>query len=281
LSIVFRNVSFEYKFGKQGIIALKDINLEFKEGNISVILGETGSGKSTLLQLASALLVPSQGFVEIDGIDSSLSAEDRYRIRKKVGMVFQYPETQFFLETVFDEIVFGPKNYGFEGDLKELAISVIKTLDINEELLKESPFNLSGGEKRRVAIASVLSFSPDYLAMDEPFVGLDKIGKQRLIELLLKLKKQGRGCIIVTHYLESLKDIADEVFVLRRGKLIAKFSGKPFFELLTNLKKANIELPIFWEILGILAESGKMLDGGYLTPEELLNFLKNFGKGGS
>lgn len=280
MSIVFKNVFFQYGHGKQTIKALKNVNLEFKKGNISIVLGKTGSGKSTLLQLAAALLVPSQGSVEVDGMDSSLSEEIRYKIRKRVGIVFQYPETQFFLETVFDEIVFGPKNYGLKGDLKEIAISTMKLLNIDENLLKESPFNLSGGEKRKVAIASILSFSPDYLLMDEPFVGLDKIGKQKLMELLLKLKNQGKGCVIVTHYLEPLKDIVDEVFVLKSGKLAARFPGKPFFELLVNLKRVNIELPVFWEILGIVIESSKMLVNKYLSPEELLDFLIDFKKGG-
>jgi energy-coupling factor transport system ATP-binding protein len=280
LSILFKNVFFNYKFAKQDIKALENINLEFKKSTISVILGETGSGKSTLLQLASALLLPSSGSVIVEGIDSSLSEASRYEIRKKVGIVFQYPESQFFLDTVFDEITFAPKNYGIKENLKDIVLKIIKELGIDEKLLKESPFNLSGGEKRKVAIASVLSFSPDYIAMDEPFVGLDKTGKNRLVDLILKLKDQGKGCIIVTHYLELLKDIADEVFVLKNGKLISKFEGKIFFELLMNLKRLKFEMPTFWEILEVFMSSDNKLEN-YIPPEELVELLIDFKKRGA
>lgn len=280
MSIVFKNVFFNYRLGKQVVKALENINLEFKKGTISVILGETGSGKSTLLQLASALLLPSEGQVIVEGINSSSSEIDRYEIRKKVGIVFQYPESQFFLDTVFDEIAFAPKNYGIKENLKDIVLKITRELSIDEKLLKESPFSLSGGEKRKVAIASVLSFSPDYIAMDEPFVGLDKASKTRLVDLILKLKDQGKGCIIVTHYLELLKDIADEVFMLRDGKLVSKFEGKTFFELVANLKKLKFEMPTFWEILEVVMNLSNKFEN-YIPPEELVELLIDFKKGGT
>ncbi|MDO9509010.1 MAG: ATP-binding cassette domain-containing protein [Thermovirgaceae bacterium] len=199
--------------------ALDGVTFEAAKGIWVAVVGHTGSGKSTLAQHLNGLLLPSGGSVSIDGV-TIRSGEDSLRVvRQKVGLVFQYPEQQLFEETVFQEVAFGPKNWGFPPD--EIKYEVEKSLSqvgIGPEFFGVNPFRLSGGQKRRVAIASVLSSRPDYLVLDEPTAGLDSAGKRQLLALLLDLKALGKGIVHVTHDMDLALGLADIVLVLDEGK---------------------------------------------------------------
>ena len=206
--------------------ALSGVDLIVERGTWVAVVGQTGSGKSTLAQHLNALLLPSSGRVEVDEVPTTAGALAVREIRRKVGLVFQYPEHQLFAETVREEMAFGPRNWEFpEEEIKNSTRKAMDLLGLPQELLDRSPFELSGGQKRRLSIASVLVSRPDYLVLDEPTAGLDAQGRKELLSLLKRLVKEGLGVVHVTHDLELALTMADRILVLEKGKNV--FCGTP------------------------------------------------------
>lgn len=248
MAIEVEKVSFYYAIGTPfEKKALDDISFKLEHGENLGILGPTGSGKSTLIQLLNALLLPTKGEVIIDGLNTK-DRRNGSKIRELVGVVFQYPENQFFEDTVYDEIAFGAKNLKIsKEDIDKRVHEAIVSLDLPKDILNKSPFELSGGEKRKVAIASILVRKPKYIVFDEPFAGMDYPGTQALLKLFKSLRKKS-SLIIVTHTLDELLGLVDKVLFLEKGKVKA-FGGikelmeveelreyVPLIKLLTDLR---------------------------------------------
>jgi len=241
--------------------ALGGVDLTVDPGTWVAVVGQTGSGKSTLAQHLNALLLPTSGSVEVDGISTTAAASSLRMVRRKVGLVFQYPEHQLFAESVLEEMAFGPRNWKFsEDDIRETTIRTMKLLGLSEELLARSPFQLSGGQKRRLCIASVLAARPDYLVLDEPTAGMDAPGRRELLGLLKGLVKERIGVVHITHDLELALAMAEQVLVLEKGKTV--FCGNP-----SSLMDELIERPIKGLCLPPILElvSG-LRDYGYNVP---------------
>ncbi|ADQ04974.1 ABC transporter related protein [Caldicellulosiruptor owensensis OL] len=243
--IEMKNVEFIYgyktPFEKK---ALENINLSITKGEFIGIIGKTGSGKSTLVQLMNGLLVPQIGDVVVDGINT----KDKKRvkeIRKRVGLVFQYPEYQLFEETVYKDIAFGPQNLGFsEDEVKRRVKEVCELLEIPQQLLEKSPFELSGGQKRRVAIAGILAMDPECLILDEPTAGLDMRGRKRIFNIIERLHKEAKKTIIlISHSLEDVAMLCERVIILSKGKIHFDGSKHQAFENVELLEKSGLLPP--------------------------------------
>ncbi len=200
--------------------ALDDVTLNISKGEFVTILGRTGSGKSTLIQLTNGILKPTSGKVLIDGVSTTKNDASIFEIRKKVGIVFQYPEHQFFEENIYKEIAFGPKNFGFEGSkLNNTILKSLNMIGLSASVLSKSPFTLSGGEKRKVAIASVIACEPQYIILDEPTSGLDPASVKNFVKTLESLKKMGKTIIVVTHSVDFSLQNADRALIMSKGKI--------------------------------------------------------------
>ncbi len=251
MAIKFEQVNFEYpSFDGYNFSALKDINLEIAEkGEFITLIGETGSGKSTLVQHMNALIRPTTGSVTIYGIKIEKDTKKKGKVklnplRQRVGLVFQFPEYQLFEETVLKDIIFGPKNFGVKESVAiERAKQVIKHVGLDEEYLKRSPFNLSGGEKKRVSIAGILAMEPDILVLDEPTSGLDPKGRDDLLKLFMGIHNDlNKTVIIITHDMNTVYKYASRVLVMNEGHLV--YDGLPQ-ELFSkeNIKSWNLDIP--------------------------------------
>ena len=262
MSIKVNNVSYLYN-KKENLdkAALKEISLTIKDKDFVTIVGKTGSGKSTLVQTFNALILPTLGYNEIEEFyitedkklkkellknkDKTIRKENkRYsKLKKKVGMVFQFPEYQLFSETVLKDVMFGPKNFGFcEEEAKDRAIKALQDVGIPESYFDKSPFELSGGEKRRVAIAGIIASEPDILILDEPTAGLDPKGKKEILELIAAYHKTGKTVIVVTHDMDIVLEYSEKVIVLNNGKLIDILSPDELFKK-ENLEELSLEMP--------------------------------------
>ena len=262
MSIKVNNVSYLYN-KKENLdkAALKEISLTINDKDFVTIVGKTGSGKSTLVQTFNALILPTFGYNEIEEFyitedkklkkellknkDKTIRKENkRYsKLKKKVGMVFQFPEYQLFSETVLKDVMFGPKNFGFsEEEAKERAIKALQDVGIPESYFDKSPFELSGGEKRRVAIAGIIASEPDILILDEPTAGLDPKGKKEILELIAAYHKTGKTVIVVTHDMDIVLEYSEKVIVLNNGKLIDILSPNELFKK-ENLEELSLEMP--------------------------------------
>lgn len=248
MEVIFRNVNFIYNKGLENeTVALKDISLCLEGGLIHGIIGPIGSGKSTMLELMNGITKPTSGEVIIGKYDltSKTKKFNFNKFRYDVGLVYQFPEKQFFCRTVGEEISFSSKIYEHKNkNIKNKVIKVLKMVGLDESYLNRSPFNLNGGEKRRVAIASVLISNPKVLIMDEPTIGLDNNCKKRLMKLLKNLKfKYGKTIIIVTHDVDMLYEIADGIVVLNAGKLVTYGNTIDVFSNVELLNKNNAPIP--------------------------------------
>ena len=229
MGIALENVSFTYQEGTPlASTALSDVSLTIEDGSYTALIGHTGSGKSTILQLLNGLLVPSQGSVRVFDtlITSTSKNKDIRQIRKQVGLVFQFAENQIFEETVLKDVAFGPQNFGVsEEDAVKIACEKLALVGIDESLFDRSPFELSGGQMRRVAIAGILAMEPAILVLDEPTAGLDPLGRKELMNLFKKLHQSGMTIVLVTHLMDDVAEYANQVYVMEKGRLVK--GGKP------------------------------------------------------
>lgn len=245
MGITLKNVSYTYQAGTpfEGP-ALFDVNLEIKDGSYTALIGHTGSGKSTILQLLNGLLTPSVGSVTVNDIEITATSvnKDIKQVRKKVGLVFQFAESQVFAETVLDDVAFGPQNFGVSKEEAErLAREKLLLVGISEDLFSRSPFELSGGQMRRVAIAGILAMEPEVLVLDEPTAGLDPAGRKELMEIFQGLHEDGMTIVLVTHLMDDVANFADTAYVLEKGHLVKSGSPKDIFQDVEFMEKSNWE----------------------------------------
>lgn len=283
--IEVKNLSFTYgintPFEKK---AVDDVSLSVNEGEVIGLIGHTGSGKSTFVQMLNGLIKPTSGQVFLEGNDIWEKPKEIRKIRFKVGMVFQYPEYQLFDETVYKDISFGPRNKGLNDD--EIDKTVRKSADfvgLAEKHLKKSPFDLSGGEKRRAAIAGVIAMDPDVLVLDEPTAGLDPKGRELLLAQIMQYHKNRKNTIFfVSHSMEDISRIADRVMVMNKGQLEMFDTPQNIFAQVEKIESMGLRVPQITKIMMMLKERGFDVSDGVLTVEqafsEVLNLLKKEGK---
>ena len=277
MGIILDNVSYTYQEGTPfASAALSDVNLSIEDGSYTAIIGHTGSGKSTILQLLNGLLVPTKGSVRVfDTLITSTSVNKQIRqIRKQVGLVFQFAENQIFEETVLKDVAFGPQNFGVSVEEAEvIAREKLALVGIDESLFERSPFELSGGQMRRVAIAGILAMEPKILVLDEPTAGLDPIGRKELMTLFKKLHQDGITIVLVTHLMDDVAEFADQVYVMEKGKLVK--SGKPslVFQNVEFMEKIQLGVPKITRFAQRLAERGVSFKQLPITIEEFKEFI--------
>ena len=263
MGIKINNVFYTYSpKSPNKTLALNNVSLTIKEHSFVAFVGETGSGKSTLMQNLNALLVPSSGQIEVDEFVITPNAKKNKNVkglRKHLGLVFQFPEYQLFEESVEKDVAFGVKNFGADNDtaLKK-AHEAILSVGLDESYFERSPFDLSGGEKRRVAIAGILAIEPDILVLDEPTAGLDPIGVNDIMSLVCKMHETGKTIILVTHDMDVVMKYCEKVFVLKKGQLV--FEGNPYQLFALDNEDLSIEVPALYELARKLKQKGLQLD---------------------
>ncbi len=260
MSIKIENLTFKYSEGTQfETKALDNINMEIKKGEFIGIIGHTGSGKSTLIQHFNGLMKPEEGDVIVEGKSLKNKKTKLKLIRQTVGLVFQYPEYQLFEETVYQDVAYGPKN--LELDEKEIKKRVKYALELvgfdYEEIKDRSPFDLSGGQKRRAAIAGVLAMKPEYLVLDEPTAGLDPAGRNEILGQIEKLHKKSKiTVILVSHSMEDIARLVKYIYVLNKGKLHMEGTPKEIYSQSEELKRIGLGVPQIVDIMKELKEKG-------------------------
>lgn len=253
--------------------ALKGIDTQIETGSFTAIIGQTGSGKSTLIQHINALLIPSEGTVQVNDyfIRSDQKNSQLKQLRKQAGLVFQFPEYQLFEETIEKDIIFGPINFGVEEqEAKIIAKRVLKEVGLDESYLNRSPFELSGGQKRRVAIAGILAMDPDILILDEPTAGLDPQGTKEMMELFQRINKQGKTVVLVTHDMNHVLTYCDHCIVMNQGKIEKNDTVTNIFSDEAYLNKLGIELPLITSFILKLNEKGYHIDPSISSIDELV-----------
>ncbi len=239
--------------------ALDSLSFEIPDGDFTAIIGHTGSGKSTLIQHLNALVRPTSGKIEIDGVDITAPNADLRTVRKNVGLVFQYPEHQLFEETVYKDIAFGPTNMGLsESEIRNRVYEAAGFVGLPLELLEKSPFELSGGQKRRVAIAGVLSMQPKVLILDEPTAGLDPKGRDEILDQLVRLHAENEKMtiIFVSHSMEDVARIANDILVMNKGRLAMQGSVAEVFAHSSELREMGLNVPQITELTHRLIADG-------------------------
>ncbi len=256
--------------------AVKDISFTVNEGEIIGIIGHTGSGKSTLVQHLNGLLKPTEGNVLFQNEDIWSDPTQIRKIRSKVGLVFQYPEYQLFEETVFKDISFGPKNMGLDGDALDNAVKEIcDIVGVKPEFFEKSPFDLSGGEKRRVAIAGVMAMKPQVIVFDEPTAGLDPKGREDVMEIIRNYRKATNATvIIISHSMEDMASLADKILVLNKGELFMFDTPENVFSKGEELRKIGLNIPIVTKVFEELEKFGFDFSKMPLTVEQAIEILK-------
>ena len=261
--------------------ALNGINLEIGRGEVIGIIGHTGSGKSTLIQHLNALIKPTEGRIYLDGKDINESKQSVKEARSRVGLVFQYPEYQLFEETVYKDIAFGPKNMRLTPDEIDVRVRAsAQFVGIDEELLERSPFDLSGGQKRRIAIAGVIAMLPELRVLDEPMAGLDPAGRREIMENLMGYHREtGNAMLIVTHSMEEAARYAQRMIVLEHGRVAMDGTPDQVFSREKELKEMGLAVPEMTELAEKLRGCGLPLEGTIYTVEQMRDALLRLGGG--
>ncbi|BAK59314.1 energy-coupling factor ABC transporter ATP-binding protein [Lactococcus garvieae] len=276
--IKFDKVNFTYQpntpFASR---ALFDINLEVAEGSYTALIGHTGSGKSTLLQHLNGLLQPTEGKVNIDDIVIQASSKQKEikPARKKVGVVFQFPESQLFEETVLKDVAFGPQNFGVsQEEALKIARGKLELVGLAEKNFEKSPFELSGGQMRRVAIAGILAMEPKVLVLDEPTAGLDPKARIEMMELFSHLHQEGQTVVLVTHNMDDVAEYADKVYLLEKGRVISSGTPQDVFQNVEFLMQHELGVPKTTEFAVKLGQRGVLFDRLPIKRQELIQMLK-------
>lgn len=277
MSITVKNLSYTYLSGTPfEHKALKDVNFEIADGEFVGIIGHTGSGKSTLIQVISGLLKGASGQVLVDGVDYLSKKADRRQLRRTVGVVFQYPEYQLFEETVEKDVAYGPRKMGVpESELQSRVRVALEHVGIDYELYKDtSPFSLSGGQKRKVAIAGVLAMEPSILIMDEPIAGLDPMGRESFMQLTKNLNEAGITILMISHNMDNLAEYAGRVLVMNQGELVMNGAPQEVFSREEELLSAGLDLPEAAKLARQLRAQGMDVPAGIIRYDQMLCFLK-------
>ena len=273
-----KNLSYVYGTGTPfEKTAVNNLSLSIEKGEFIGIMGHTGSGKSTLVQMLNGLMKPTSGQVFLDGEDIWANPKEIRKIRFKVGMVFQYPEYQLFEETVAKDIAFGPTNMGKSGAELEKAVNdAARFTGLKDELLNKSPFDLSGGEKRRAAIAGVIAMGPEVLVLDEPTAGLDPMGRDVLLSQIVQYHKERKNTVIlVSHSMEDIARVADKIIVMNKSNLVMFDKTKEVFSKGRELEKIGLRVPQITKIMLELREKGFDVPEGILTVDEAMNCISS------
>lgn len=279
MGITLESVNYTYQAGTpfEGR-ALFDINLSIKEGSYTAFIGHTGSGKSTIMQLLNGLNVPTEGTVIVNDIKITADSKNKdiKPVRKKVGLVFQFPESQLFEETVLKDVAFGPQNFGVSiEEAEQLARENLAMVGISEEFFEKNPFELSGGQMRRVAIAGILAMEPEVLVLDEPTAGLDPKGRRELMSLFKELHQNGMTIVLVTHLMDDVANYADYVNVLEGGKLVRSGYPKEVFQDVDFLESKQLGVPKITKFAQQLVKRGLQLESLPITIEEFAEVVKH------
>ncbi|MFZ2305192.1 MAG: energy-coupling factor transporter ATPase [Streptococcus suis] len=279
MGIHLQKVSYTYQAGTpfEGR-ALFGVDLEIVDGSYTALIGHTGSGKSTILQLLNGLNIPTSGNVIVDDMVINATSDKKgiKQVRKKVGLVFQFPESQVFDETVLKDVAFGPQNFGIsQEEAEKIAREKLALVGISEELFERSPFELSGGQMRRVAIAGILAMEPNVLVLDEPTAGLDPAGRQELMNIFKQLHANGMTIVLVTHLMDDVANYADWVYVMEKGKLIR--SGKPrdVFQEVEFLETIKLGVPKITKFAANLERRGFVFERLPVTIKEFAEVMSH------
>ena len=256
--------------------AVKNVSFAVEKGEIIGIIGHTGSGKSTLVQHLNGLLKPTDGTVLFNNEDIWSQPKEIRKIRSEVGLVFQYPEYQLFEETVFEDSAFGPKNMGLTGDeLKKRVIEICEIVGVKPEYFEKSPFDLSGGEKRRVAIAGVMAMRPEIIVFDEPTAGLDPAGRENVMKIIKDYRiATGATVIIISHSMEDMAVLADRILVMNKGELYMFDTVEKVFSCADELKSIGLNVPIVTRVFHCLKAKGVDIDTNVFTVSQAIEVLK-------
>jgi len=277
MSIIIKNLCYTYGTGSLfEVAALLDVNLEINDGEYVGLIGHTGSGKSTLAQHLNGLLRPSSGEIMVEGIDLTNKKADLMAVRQRVGLVFQYPEYQLFEETIYKDIAFGPKNLKLpEAEIKERVYEAMTLVGLDHSLAERSPFELSGGQKRRAAIAGVLSMRPKTLVLDEPIAGLDPQGKKEILTLIDQYHEQyGATIVIISHNMDDIAKVADRVVVMNKGTKAMDGTPKEIFSRHDELLGMGLGLPQMAEVVRELNKRGKNVPTDIITQDQLFAYIQ-------
>ena len=276
MSIDIKNLCYTY--GENTLFevaALKDITLSINDGEYVALIGHTGSGKTTLAQHFNGLLRANSGQIMVEGIDLSIKKADLMALRQRVGLVFQYPEYQLFEETVFKDIAFGPKNLGLsKEEITERVYSTMELVGLDKSEAERSPFELSGGQKRRAAIAGVLSMRPKVLVLDEPIAGLDPQGKEEILALIKSYHIQYNATIIIiSHNMDDIARVADRVIALNQGTIALDGTPREVFSHYEELISMGLGLPTISKVVYELNKKGKNVPADIITSEQLFDYI--------
>ncbi|MBF0778316.1 energy-coupling factor transporter ATPase [Streptococcus cuniculi] len=256
--------------------ALFGVDLEIVDGSFTALIGHTGSGKSTILQLLNGLNIPTSGAVLIDEfcITPTSVNKDIKQVRKKVGLVFQFPESQVFEETVLKDVAFGPQNFGVSKEEAEaIAREKLALVGISEDLFDRSPFELSGGQMRRVAIAGILAMEPKVLVLDEPTAGLDPVGRRELMSIFKELHQAGMTVVLVTHLMDDVANFADYVFIMSNGKLVKSGSPRDVFQEVDFMESIQLGVPKITKFAANLERRGFVFEHLPITIDEFVEVI--------
>lgn len=278
MSIILNHVNCIYEKGtNMEVAALKDVNLTLEDGQFIGLIGHTGSGKSTLVQHLNGLMKPTEGEIYFNGEDISDSDFDKKKLRSKVGLVFQYPEHQLFEIDVFSDVCYGPKNLGLDKKEVELrAYEALKMVGMDDDYFYQSPFDLSGGQKRRVAIAGVLAMKPEVLILDEPTAGLDPKGRDEILGLIKKLHEEMKITIVlVSHSMDDVADYVERIIVMNHGEVFLDGTPRNVFSHKQQLEEIGLAVPTVTDVMHRVKAAGYEVDADVTTIAEAADILRN------